>query len=273
MINEEACLMPDLKGCKHFMPWFDALFVRDQELWFGRYNAAVKADPDTITLITYSVGASVSMLKEDALCFFDKGSHRWVMILSEHSRISWQVNTEDDEINLRILASIAEDELKGSRGDHNDFAITNRIKNRYRTWFEERNLYRRMVRDRINTVYGLAPATIADLNADERPKPYQHKKIHVNPPQPKFVQFNGDYTTVVWKDGSHTIVKRAEGECYDEEKAIMFAVLKHMCKDNGCEMTRYFDSFYKHSRDISNDKEKKNGSNKKVNTKGNSRKA
>ena len=69
-------------------------------------------------------------------------------------------------------------------------------------------------------------------------------------PHPKFVQFNGKYTTVVWKDGSHTVVKLAEGEEYDEEKAIMFAIIKHMCGDVGCNMTRYLEEFYSHQKDV-----------------------
>lgn len=239
MINEEACLMPSLKECKHFMNCFDALFVREQELWFGKYSVSIKADPNPSFITIYSSGTVFSIPKEDALCFFDRCERRRVMILSEHCRISWQVYTKDDDIYLRMLASIAEDELKGSRGDCNDFAITNRIKNRYRTWFEERTLFRKMVRDRINSVYGLAPSTW-----DPTVKPT------TTPPQPKFVQFNGDYTTVVWKDGSHTVVKRTEGEEYDEEKAILFAIVKHLCKDNGCEMSRYFDKFFKNERNI-----------------------
>jgi hypothetical protein len=230
MINEEACLMPSLKESKHFMPWFDALFIRGQELWFGTCNRYVKADPDTINLSTYDSYTFDSMPKKDTLCFFDKESHRWAMILSKHCRVSWQVNTADDDIYLLMLASIAEDEIKGSRGDRNDFAITNRIKNRYSTWFEERNIKKRN-----------------DKLWEKRTCP---SVKHTAPPQPKFVQFNGDYTTVVWKDGSHTVVKRSEGEEYDEEKAILFAIVKHLCNDNGCEMSRYFDKFFKNERNI-----------------------
>ena len=69
-------------------------------------------------------------------------------------------------------------------------------------------------------------------------------------PHPKFVQFNGDYTTVVWKDGSHTVVKLAEGEEYDEEKAILYAIVKHMCGDVGCNLTRYLEEFYSHQKDV-----------------------
>ncbi len=260
MINEEACLMPDIKACKRFMNCFDALFVRDQELWFGRYSMYFKADPNSSIITIYSSGTVFSTPKKDTLCFFDISNRRWVMILSEHCRISWQVNTSDDEIYIRMLASIAEDELKGSRGDHNDFAIANRIKNRYRTWFEERN----RIKNRYSTYY--LPGT---MNNAEKAHLYfdnkacsevkktmneiygsRNQKRYLLPPQPKFVQFNGNYTTVVWKDGSHTVVKRAEDEEYDEEKAILFAIVKHLCKDNGCEMSRYFDKFFKNERNI-----------------------
>lgn len=77
---------------------------------------------------------------------------------------------------------------------------------------------------------------------------YGYKSDHR--PHPKFVMYNQKgadaYTTVVWKDGSHTVVKLAAGDQYDEEKAIMFAVMKKMCGDNGCEMGRYFEEFFDH---------------------------
>lgn len=240
MINEEACLMPDIKACKRFMNGFDALFIRDQELWFGKYSTSVIADPNTITLCV-SLGY-FSTPKKDTLCFFDRCEHRWVMILSEHCRVSWQVNTEDDDIFLRMLASIAEDELKGSKGDRNDLSITNRIKNRYSAWFEERNLYRGRVCDRINSVYGLAPSTW------ENPTVKYTKYPVYKRPQPKLLQFNGDYTTVVWEDGSHTVVKRCADEKPDDEKAVLFAIVKHLCKDNGCEMDRYLNKFFEHGK-------------------------
>lgn len=248
MINEEACLMPDIKACKRFRNCFDALFVRDQELWFGSYLKSVKADLDNITL--YSSGTSISMLKEDVLCFFDKDKHGWVMILSEHCRIIWQVNTEDEEIYLRMLASIAEDELKGSRGDYNDLAITNRIKNRYSTWFEGRNGYRRYN-------YGM----YGQFNSNEKAYLYFDNKISSevkkalnkvygkpNPttyqlPQPKFVQVNGIFTTVVWKDGTHTVVKLHKGDQFDIQTAVLYATIKRMCANNGCEMDRYLSRF------------------------------
>lgn len=232
MINEEACLMPSIKECKNFIPWFGVMFIRGQELWFGRYLPDVKEDKYTITVCD-DFGKSVSGLKEEALCFFDRASRRWVMILSEHCRISWEINDTDEEIHLRMLASIAEDELKGSRGDHNDLAITNRIKNRYSTWFEERHIKNRYI----------------------IPERKGYDKIQL--PIPKFVQFNDDITTVVWQDGSHTIVKRTRGDAYDEEKAVAMAVIKKMCGNNGCEMDRYFKKFFEHSADISNSKKKK----------------
>lgn len=50
---------------------------------------------------------------------------------------------------------------------------------------------------------------------------------------------NGDYTTVIWKDGTKTIVKKASDEPDDPEKALLFAMLKKVCNDNGSEMSRY----------------------------------
>lgn len=255
MINEEACLMPDIKACKHFMNCFDALFVRYQELWFGKYSPYIKADPNPNLITIYSSGTIFSTDKEDTLCFFDIDSRRWVMILNEHCRISWQVNTEADEIYIRMLASIAEDELKGSRGDLSDFSITNRIKNRYSMWFEERKMYRggytisgtrnNALKASINSVYGLASST---WDPTVKPAPI--------PPQPKLLQFNGDYTTVVWEDGSHTVVKRCADEKPDDEKAVLFAIVKHLCKDNGCEMDRYLNKFFEHGKIVHKEEKK-----------------
>lgn len=50
---------------------------------------------------------------------------------------------------------------------------------------------------------------------------------------------NGDYTTVIWKDGTKTIVKKASDEPDDSEKALLFAMLKKICGNNGSEMARY----------------------------------
>lgn len=62
---------------------------------------------------------------------------------------------------------------------------------------------------------------------------------------PKQVLLNGKYTTVVWKDGSHTVVKLAEGEQYDPEKAILYAIVKHLCGDVKAKMDRYLEDFDK----------------------------
>lgn len=77
-----------------------------------------------------------------------------------------------------------------------------------------------------------------------------YNKMRQYRPRPKFVQVNGEYTTVVWKDGSHTVVKLAEGDEYDEEKAILYAIVKHMCGDVGCNMARYLKEFYNHKNDV-----------------------
>ncbi len=62
---------------------------------------------------------------------------------------------------------------------------------------------------------------------------------------PKQVLRNGKYTTVVWLDGSHTVVKLAEGEQYDPEKALLYAIVKHLCGDVKAKMDRYLEDFEK----------------------------
>ena len=55
----------------------------------------------------------------------------------------------------------------------------------------------------------------------------------------KHVLVNGDYTTVVWEDGSHTVVKKEAGAVNDPEKAILYAVLKKIFDNNGSKMRKY----------------------------------
>ena len=52
---------------------------------------------------------------------------------------------------------------------------------------------------------------------------------------------NGDYTTVLWKDGSHTVVKKMASENDDPEKALLFAMLKKLCDNNGSKMAKFIE--------------------------------
>lgn len=88
------------------------------------------------------------------------------------------------------------------------------------------------LKEAINKMYGL--------------KNNNHNKFY-----PKQVLRNGPYTTVVWLDGSHTVVKLAEGEQYDPEKALLYAIVKHLCGDVKSKMDKYLEDFdkvtvYKH---------------------------
>lgn len=73
-------------------------------------------------------------------------------------------------------------------------------------------------------------------------------------PQPKHVQINGDYTTVVWKDNTSTVIKRMEGEQNDPEKAVLYAVMKKLFNGKNADMKRYLQEF----EDKTVVKEKKN---------------
>lgn len=44
------------------------------------------------------------------------------------------------------------------------------------------------------------------------------------------VIFNGEHTVVKFDDGTTSVVRRQRGERHDEEKAIMAAILKRVCK-------------------------------------------
>lgn len=80
--------------------------------------------------------------------------------------------------------------------------------------------------------------------------PFTNKML----PQPKHVQINGDYTTVVWKDNTSTVIKRMEGEANDPEKAILYAVMKKLFNGKNADMKRYLQEF----EDKTVVKEKKN---------------
>ena len=66
-------------------------------------------------------------------------------------------------------------------------------------------------------------------------------------PHPKHVQENispkGDYVTVIWQDGTSTVVKRKEDEDYDFEKAIMYAIFKKCFNNYNASMKKYFKEF------------------------------
>jgi len=64
-------------------------------------------------------------------------------------------------------------------------------------------------------------------------------------PKPKSVLVNGDYTTVVWKDGTHTVVKRMEDEDYDLEKALLYAIVKKAFVNSSSDLGDYMNSFDK----------------------------
>lgn len=258
----------DPKACKYYLDDYDVIFVDDQyELRFcryakpmdesisGKYHMAVKDN----SLTVYNID------RNRALCFYDIDYHRWCSKTDDHRYKCWEVIRPNDDICINILVGIAIDEISGSKTCLSVDDITHRIKCRFGIWydkytFEAKNMNGQLndkeraylyfdekisseVKKTINEVYGIKGSKYAQ----ERYKTHMNKSL---PPQPKLLQFNGDYTTVVWEDGSHTVVKRTEGEEYDEEKAILFAIVKHLCKDNGCEMSRYFDKFFKNEKSI-----------------------
>ena len=289
MINKENCNF-DVKRCKHYITGYDIIFIDDQrELRFGRYSNPMAANIDgKYHMIVKDNNEIFDYVDRDrALCFYDRDHHRWCTRISIYRMLYWQVIVPEDDIFINTIVGIAIDEIKGSTTDRSVDEITHRVKSRFAIWYDDHchkeqfeakrwtstatikvpdnffddNEYVRHDKKAINNAYKGLKGTLS--------------KKYLDVPVPKFVQFNGDVTTVVWMDDTHTIVKRAEGEYYDEEKAIMYAVIKRMSGNNGCAMTRYLKCFYNHSIDISDKKkkEKKNGSNKKANTKRDNRKA
>ena len=245
----------NLRFCKNYVTCFDVMYISGGDLWFGKYEHAVS--PDGVYLFFKDInGSPLTLLKTEALCFYDEPRDTWRSQIDDNIYVEFSGFVSE---TLKEMASFAIDELSGSETDiSGSKSITNRIKNRFKFWFETKNRHRRYN-------YGMYGQINSDdlkayLYFDEKACNELKKTLNEyygirsqnkpTPPQPKFVQFNGDYTTVVWKDGSHTVVKRSKGEEYDEEKAILFAIVKHLCKDNGCEMSRYFYKFFKNERNI-----------------------
>ena len=52
---------------------------------------------------------------------------------------------------------------------------------------------------------------------------------------------NGDYTTVLWADGTKTIVKKATDEKDDPDTALAYAILKKLKGNNASAVRRYFE--------------------------------
>lgn len=245
----------DPKGCKYYIDAYDVIFLDDQhELRFGRYS-----DPSDARLndkchmaVKHTHQIFDYVTKDRALCFYDIDRHRWCSKVDERRLKCWEVIRPDDNIFINVLVGIAIDEISGSKTDLSVDDITHRIKSRFGIWFDEYTNKRSW--DSRNTIK--VPDNFFDNN--DVKLYFDNKPVHINTsikvdkrPHPKFVMYNNKgpgevYTTVVWKDGSHTVVKCANGDEYDEEKAVMYAIIKHMCNDNGCEMGRYFEEFFDH---------------------------
>ena len=82
-------------------------------------------------------------------------------------------------------------------------------------------------------------------------------------PKPKHMMLNGDYTTIVWEDGTSTVLHLKEGETYDTEKAILYGVLKKIFNNKNADMDRYMCEFFDHAIGCNKNKKKKDSKKKK----------
>lgn len=262
----------DPKVCKYYNDAYDVIFVDDlRELRFCRYCEPMATNIDGKYHMVVKVNNMIVdyITRDRALCYYDRDHHRWCTKISNYRSIHWQVIRPDDNIFINVLVGIAVDEISGSKTGLSVDDITHRIKERFIIWYDS-YCHKTQYEGRWTSTSAAIKVpdnfffdeeacsdlkkSLADLNAQERYQTYTRKPLL---PQPKLVQFNDDITTVVWQDGSHTIVKRTRGDAYDEEKAIVMAVIKKLCYNNGCKMNRYFKKFFDHSVDISNSKKKK----------------
>ena len=86
----------------------------------------------------------------------------------------------------------------------------------------------------VDTVYNIVSQEIIN---DER-----RRKLN-RIPEINHIEQNGDYTTAIWSDGSHTIIKLHEDEFYDAEKAYLWLIFKKLCFDNKSECDRILKIF------------------------------
>ena len=84
---------------------------------------------------------------------------------------------------------------------------------------------------------------IADMMSDRRYGAID--KYRAIMPGIKFMQINGEYITAVWKDGTHTVIKRNEDDSYDLEKAVLYLILKRLCNNKKSNMDKYMETFFK----------------------------
>lgn len=58
-------------------------------------------------------------------------------------------------------------------------------------------------------------------------------------PKVDHVQLNGDITTVIWADGTHTIVTKAADEEYDIQTALVYAIVKKITGNTSGSLNKY----------------------------------
>lgn len=80
--------------------------------------------------------------------------------------------------------------------------------------------------------------------------PWETKNLTRDLPKVKFIQVNGEYTTAVWQDGTHTVVKLADWDMYDEDKLYMILVMKKIFGNNNSAMRRYFKQFSDNVKEV-----------------------
>lgn len=105
-----------------------------------------------------------------------------------------------------------------------------------------------------------APVTVADkivnkINKGKMVKEIQKYQTLHSVTKINHIMKNGDYTTVLWADGTKTIVKKATDEKDDPEMALAYALLKKIKGNNASEVRRYFEEAEK--KTIVKEKKKK----------------
>lgn len=109
--------------------------------------------------------------------------------------------------------------------------------------FEEMQIEKELNENKNNDKHEFVNKITPTLNSFMARMYFPSSKVYdiVNIPEIEKVIFNNPATIVFWNDGSKTVVKCSEDECFDEEKGLAMAISKKVLGNQG----NYYNTFEK----------------------------
>ena len=109
--------------------------------------------------------------------------------------------------------------------------------------FEEMQIEKELNENKNNDKHEFINKITPTLNSFMARMYFPSSKVYdiVNIPEIEKVIFNNPATIVFWNDGSKTVVKCSEDECFDEEKGLAMAISKKALGNQG----NYYNTFEK----------------------------